>query len=239
VGHPAPFPVELPEQLISLYTFRDDLVLDPFMGSGSALVAAARLGRRYAGYDLDPGYVATARQRVAAESADTAGTAGLFDDDGRAERAASEGLTAARYAEQVLVDAGFTVTGRNRPLRGTGVAVDLVATDADGTTWYFDVAGPFTNRRGGMYRMETVWRALGRAVAARATTRPSPFVILSTALPRRTSPGDRALRAAGPAAFFDAVDLLSGDGFDRLQRYAKGAMTAAPLPGFWLVIDLA
>ena len=57
VGHPAPFPVELPEQLIRLYTFADDLVLDPFMGSGSALVAAARLGRRYVGYDLDPAYV--------------------------------------------------------------------------------------------------------------------------------------------------------------------------------------
>ena len=41
VGHPAPFPVELPEQLIRLYTYEDDLVLDPFMGSGSALVAAA------------------------------------------------------------------------------------------------------------------------------------------------------------------------------------------------------
>ena len=57
VGHPAPFPVELPDQLIRLYTFKDDLVLDPFMGSGSTLVAAARLGRRYAGYDLDTGYV--------------------------------------------------------------------------------------------------------------------------------------------------------------------------------------
>ena len=57
VGHPAPFPVELPEQLIRLYTFADDLVLDPFMGSGSTLVAAARLGRRYVGYDLDADYV--------------------------------------------------------------------------------------------------------------------------------------------------------------------------------------
>ena len=49
VGHPAPFPVELPAQLIRLYTYADDLVLDPFMGSGSTLVAAAALGRRYAG----------------------------------------------------------------------------------------------------------------------------------------------------------------------------------------------
>ena len=42
VGHPAPFPVELPEQLIRLLTFKDDLVLDPFMGSGSALVQPRR-----------------------------------------------------------------------------------------------------------------------------------------------------------------------------------------------------
>ena len=63
VGHPAPFPVELPEKLIELYTFADDLVLDPFMGSGSTLVAASRLRRRYVGYDLDPGYVELARTR--------------------------------------------------------------------------------------------------------------------------------------------------------------------------------
>src|SRR4051812_33340612 len=63
VGHPAPFPVELPEQLIRLYTFVGDLVLDPFMGSGSALVAAARLGRLYVGYDTDSAYVEIARRR--------------------------------------------------------------------------------------------------------------------------------------------------------------------------------
>ncbi len=68
VGHPAPFPAELPEQLIRLYTFKDDLVLDPFMGSGSALVAAARLGRRYVGYDLDSQYVEIARRRVGNET---------------------------------------------------------------------------------------------------------------------------------------------------------------------------
>ncbi|MBA3267061.1 MAG: site-specific DNA-methyltransferase, partial [Acidimicrobiia bacterium] len=65
VGHPAPFPVELPEKLIELYTYADDLVLDPFMGSGSTMVAAAGLGRRYVGYDLDPAYVDMARRRVA------------------------------------------------------------------------------------------------------------------------------------------------------------------------------
>jgi site-specific DNA-methyltransferase (adenine-specific) len=69
VGHPAPFPVELPERLIHLYTYRGDVVLDPFLGSGSTAVAAVRAGRRYLGYDTDPGYVALAESRVAAAAA--------------------------------------------------------------------------------------------------------------------------------------------------------------------------
>lgn len=67
VGHPAPFPVELPRRLIELYTYRGDLVLDPFLGSGSTAVAAVRTGRRYVGYDVDPAYVELAERRVAAE----------------------------------------------------------------------------------------------------------------------------------------------------------------------------
>ena len=53
VGHPAPFPVELPRRLIELYTYRGDLVLDPFMGSGSTAVAAVRTERHYVGFDTD------------------------------------------------------------------------------------------------------------------------------------------------------------------------------------------
>lgn len=69
VGHPAPFPVELPERLLRLYTYRGDVVLDPFMGSGTTAVAAVRHDRRYVGYDTDAGYVELARRRVAAETA--------------------------------------------------------------------------------------------------------------------------------------------------------------------------
>ena len=67
VGHPAPFPVELPQRLIELYTFQDDLVLDPFLGSGTTAVAAVRCGRRFAGYDTDPAYIALAGARVREE----------------------------------------------------------------------------------------------------------------------------------------------------------------------------
>jgi len=71
VGHPAPFPVELPERLIQLYTFRGDLVLDPFIGSGTTAVAALRTERRYVGYDTEPSYIELAERRVAAARAAT------------------------------------------------------------------------------------------------------------------------------------------------------------------------
>ncbi len=64
VDHPAPFPVELPERLIHLYTYRGDLVLDPFMGSGTTAVAAIRTERHYVGYDTDPSYVERAKKRI-------------------------------------------------------------------------------------------------------------------------------------------------------------------------------
>lgn len=67
VGHPAPFPVELPRRCIELFTFKGDVVLDPFMGSGSTALGARRTGRHYIGYDMDPEYVALARRRLAAE----------------------------------------------------------------------------------------------------------------------------------------------------------------------------
>jgi DNA modification methylase len=64
VGHPAPFPVELPRRLIELFSFAGDVVLDPFMGSGSTAVAAVSTGRRFVGYEIDAGYVDLARERV-------------------------------------------------------------------------------------------------------------------------------------------------------------------------------
>jgi site-specific DNA-methyltransferase (adenine-specific) len=64
VGHPAPFPIELPYRLIQLYSFANDIVLDPFMGSGQTALAALKAGRRYVGYELDAGYVQLAQRRI-------------------------------------------------------------------------------------------------------------------------------------------------------------------------------
>ncbi len=64
VGHPAPFPVELPYRLIQLYTFEDEVVLDPFIGSGQAAIAAIKTKRHYVGYDINEEYVKLAEKRV-------------------------------------------------------------------------------------------------------------------------------------------------------------------------------
>jgi DNA modification methylase len=64
VGHPAPFPVALPRRFIELYTFKGDVVLDPFMGSGTTAVAAIESGRRFVGYELSRKYAKLTRTRV-------------------------------------------------------------------------------------------------------------------------------------------------------------------------------
>lgn len=73
--HPAPFPVELPHRLIQLYTFEQDVVLDPFMGTGATAMAAVQDGRRYVGYELSPAYCEIAEARIASTSKEKPGNA--------------------------------------------------------------------------------------------------------------------------------------------------------------------
>lgn len=64
IGHPAPFPEELPYRLIQLYSFKGDIVLDPFMGSGTTAVAALKTDRKFVGYDISKEYIALAEKRI-------------------------------------------------------------------------------------------------------------------------------------------------------------------------------
>ncbi|NMA62140.1 MAG: site-specific DNA-methyltransferase, partial [Firmicutes bacterium] len=64
VKHPAPFPVELPYRLIQLYSFENDIVLDPFCGSGTTCVAAIQTKRNYVGIDNNLEYVQLAQERI-------------------------------------------------------------------------------------------------------------------------------------------------------------------------------
>jgi len=232
VGHPAPFPVELPEQLIELYTYENDLVLDPFMGSGSTLVAAEILDRRYVGYDMDPAYVELARRRV-----DEA-RASRPDESLSPARTGTGGKAAQQLAEDLLVEAGLDLERieRNKRVAGSGVTVNFSARDAADRVWHFDVAGPSTTHRGGLLRSDTVWKGLGRASALKAQALQVPVVLLTTDVPKPRSEGDVALRAVGPSLIFDVIDMMSTDGLDRLREYAKGCRS--PLPGFWSQPDI-
>jgi site-specific DNA-methyltransferase (adenine-specific) len=64
IGHPAPFPEELPHRLIQLYTYKGDVVLDPFCGSGTTCLSALKDSRHYIGYDIEPSYVKLAEKRI-------------------------------------------------------------------------------------------------------------------------------------------------------------------------------
>jgi site-specific DNA-methyltransferase (adenine-specific) len=69
--HPAPFPVELAYRLIRMFSFVDDTVLDPFVGTGSTMLAAIRAGRHSIGNEVDPNYFRLAEQTIRRELAQT------------------------------------------------------------------------------------------------------------------------------------------------------------------------
>ncbi len=248
VGHPAPFPVELPERLVHLYTYVGDLVLDPFMGSGSAAVAAVRTGRRFVGYDTDPAYVARAAERIAAEQArraaapdderagppvDIAAAAGRARSRGgdpSLATAVREGHGVKEVAAALLRDCGFGDLRAGVKVPRAGTEVDLVATDATGVEWAFDVSGAFTTSPTGMRRADTLWKALGEASVLHLDPAFGlPLVLLTTHAPTPGSAGAKALRTATgwpekPVAAL--VELLDPEGRARLTRLAAEGPSA-------------
>lgn len=64
IGHPAPYPLELPKRCVQLYTYSDDVVFDPFMGSGTTAVAAVESSRHFVGYEIIAKYSQAARKRI-------------------------------------------------------------------------------------------------------------------------------------------------------------------------------
>ncbi len=252
VGHPAPFPVELPQRLIELYTYKGDLVLDPFMGSGTSAIAAIRTHRHYVGFDTDNDYVHAARERaqlaLAEREAATSdevqqrpwrvvGARGTTDDTDRALR---EGSMLKELAGRMLREAGFTVANldakdMSKPVRlKNAVDVSFSATDADGNRWFFDLAGALTrgNDRAGLRPADVLWKALGKAaVLDAAPPEPHRFVLLTTDLPPRQSPGAGALRAArgadGPV--FDVLSLMEPSTPTTLAHYARTGHASAPV----------
>ncbi len=203
VGHPAPFPVELPRRLIELFTYPGDLVLDPFMGSGSTAVAAVRTGRNYVGYDTDAAYVEAATARVDAERITLAAAP---------EPAPPEGGESARFvAADALADAGFTdIDAKFASPAGTDFA--LRAVDTQGRRWYVDVAGGFTTGPSGLRRTDLLWRAVGMAHTVRAQEPECRTLVLTPTLPGTTGKAAvRHLVESGDTPVFElgAPDLVA------------------------------
>lgn len=67
IGHPAPYPIEIPYRLIRMFSFVGDVVLDPFMGSGTTALAAKRCSRKYVGYDIHENYIELASKRITSD----------------------------------------------------------------------------------------------------------------------------------------------------------------------------
>ena len=194
VGHPAPFPKELPARLIELYTFGGDLVLDPFMGSGSTGVAAVESGRHFVGFDTDAAYAQAATERIddarlghefAAKERSQAlmrplhSELDLFaeltkDSQVKANemvdfqrRSTADGSRAQELARYLLEQCGFGEGLLQKEKSKVGVEVNFKAVDADGCEWRFDVSGAFSSTRPGLKRTDTLWKALGKAAILR------------------------------------------------------------------------
>jgi site-specific DNA-methyltransferase (adenine-specific) len=179
VNHPAPFPVALVERCIDLYSFSGDVVLDPFMGSGTTAVAARLTGRSFIGYEMDQTYVDIARQRIELEAR---------PDIVEKRRQRDDVRTLRDIVEDVLMQASCEVVERGVRIV-TGLDVSGRARSANGHEFLFDIVGGALPGRSGLARGDLLWREIGRAAVV-ASVRPDvPFVVFSGGLPEKSSGG--------------------------------------------------
>lgn len=237
VGHPAPFPVDLPKRLIELYTYEDDVILDPFMGSGSAAVAALRTRRHYIGFDTDANYVSAAERRIAVERqrlesqsgpstvpfrVELPAVAPADDSEDFQARAVREGRQAKELARLLLERCGFVNIREDVKPRGLGIVLNFVATDKSGDDWAFDVSGAFTSSRAGLRRTDTLWKSLAKASVLHESATGLPLVLLTTDAPAKGTAGHQALKVMSGSGkpVFDLIELLNIDDQARLHDYA-------------------
>ncbi len=238
VGHPAPFPVALPERLIHLYTYYGDLVLDPFIGSGTTAIAAVHTGRHFAGYDIDASYVERARRRIEEEHRRReqrhkhqeplafmlpAIPQPASSEEGFPVRAVREGRAAKEVAQTLLRACGFKHIQTNVRFP-PGVEVSFRAYDQRERPWLFDVSGGFTSNRPGLKRTDTLWKALGKAAVLHEIEPQIPLVLLTTDTPPKPSAGGSALTAVcGPGKpIASVISMLSEEDQHRLRSFATG-----------------
>ena len=238
VGHPAPFPVELPQRLIDLYTYRGDLVLDPFMGAGTTAVAAVRTGRHYVGFDTDADYVTLARRHIEAERACGGKHDGFrrwevsipaksngtrSDTEDLQVGALREGRSASWMARLLIREAGFRDLRRD-VLCANHIKVSYTARNLRGVLWRFDISGMFTQVcQQGLESNAVLWKTIGKATTLHLTD-PAPLVILTTGRPAPGTPGDHAVAGVTGSgkAIREVVDLSEPGAVARLTALARG-----------------
>jgi site-specific DNA-methyltransferase (adenine-specific) len=204
VGHPAPFPVALVERCLQLFTYAGDVVLDPFIGSGTTAVAAVNTGRRFVGFDTDPGYVDRARERVASLPPRLSHR----DPTGAARRA--ETRTLKELARDILDRSGYVDVEESVRI-APGVTMSFRATAPSGAPRLFELGGGHTSARSGLARIEVVWRTIAKAAVA-ARVDPEVDLVVLTSGNVRGGPMAAVVGADGPIRA--VVDLTSDDAVD-------------------------
>ncbi len=249
VQHPAPFPLQLPRRLIELYTYENDLVLDPFVGSGTSLVAAARSGRRAVGYDLESGYVETARQRYIGrgDPGSSSPSRGSVDRSAAARvagvaRRTRRTLPGASHlgreegpgsGPQSAGGSGFRIIKEPYKIPKVGVQFNFHVIDAnDDREYLVDVSGAFTTVRPGPHAdghaLEDARPSPRAEGAGSGGPPPHPHLEPSTTC----QPGRP--RACGP--WDHGVSSMRSRCSTRAARNASGATPKDPdeaMPGFW------
>jgi DNA modification methylase len=197
VGHPAPFPVALVERCLHLFTYEGDIVLDPFMGSGTTAVAAKNTGRHYVGYDTDSGYVKQAKERVKS----------------LAQRDLPDRRTLKEMARTLLDEAGYTDV--TEPARvSPGVTVNFRATSPEGVVRIFELGGVNTPARPGLSRVENVWKAIAKAAICREVEPDTDVIILTVGTIRG---GPLAAVSGDNGPITAVIDASQPDAVDRIR----------------------
>lgn len=190
VNHPAPFPVALAERCIDLFSFAGDVVLDPFMGSGSTAVAARLNGRSFVGYDMDPVYVDIAHRRLEAEAG----------PDVLAERLRTHDVRTLRDVVSQILQAAGCIDVEWGVRIVMGVDVSGRARLATGRSFLFDIVGGSMPGRTGLSKGDLMWRTIGRAAVVAQVHPDTPLLVFSAGLPEKSG-GAAALQAVvGPGS---------------------------------------
>ena len=197
VRHPAPFPVALVERCLHLFTYDGDVVLDPFMGSGTTGVAAKRTSRHFVGYDTEPAYVHQARERI----------------ESLAPVELPDRRTVKDMARALLVQSGFDSLDDNARI-APGVKVSVRGTRADGVTQLFEFGGVHTPARPGLSRIETVWKTVAKAAILREANSGESLIVLTSGTVRG-GPLSTVTGEGKPIAA--VIDLTLDDAPERLS----------------------